>query len=132
MGKWRGSTIAGYLRSPYDSVYTANFRMVKPTFNKLVSLLKSGGFGSNAEPIIKVAGKRVTITPLSVSTAKPAPLDATLTVAISARKFLLLCSWAWFVEGVCIVGDSISATCLPHTRTASLLEVCRVRRRWLR
>ena len=59
IGKWRGSTIAGYLRSPYDSVYMDNFRMIKSTFNKLLSLLKSGGFGNDVEPIIKVAGKRV-------------------------------------------------------------------------
>ena len=43
-GKWRGSTIAGYLRSPYDSVYYENFRMCKTTFEKLLSLLKSSSF----------------------------------------------------------------------------------------
>ena len=35
-GKWRGSTVAGYLRSPYDSVYHENFRMSRSTFDKLL------------------------------------------------------------------------------------------------
>lgn len=38
-GKWRGSTMAGYLFAGDDAVYKQNFRMSKETFARLVTLL---------------------------------------------------------------------------------------------
>lgn len=42
-GKWRGSTLSGYLRGD-DQTYVENFRMTRETFNKLLSLLAASEF----------------------------------------------------------------------------------------
>lgn len=59
IGKWRGSTISGYLGSKYDSVWIENFRMVKTTFNKLVKLLDHSAFATECSLPVKVVGKPV-------------------------------------------------------------------------
>lgn len=43
MGKWRGSTISGYLRCD-EQTYESNFRMNRDTFDKLLGLLQSTEF----------------------------------------------------------------------------------------
>ena len=39
LGKWRGSTIAGYLHAGDEQTYKTNFRMSKETFSLLAGLL---------------------------------------------------------------------------------------------
>ena len=39
-GKWRGSTLAGYVQGGDDATYVANFRCSKHRFNDLVQRLK--------------------------------------------------------------------------------------------
>ena len=43
-GKWRSSTLSGYLRTGDDITYRENFRMNRKTFNKLLGLLKPTSF----------------------------------------------------------------------------------------
>ena len=59
VGGWRGSSVAGYLRSAHDSVYYSNFRMDKKTFSKLITLLKGTPFASETVAVTKVPGKRI-------------------------------------------------------------------------
>ena len=42
-GKWRGSTLSGYLRGD-DQTYVENFHMTRATFDKLLSLLAASEF----------------------------------------------------------------------------------------
>ena len=44
-GKWRGSTISGYLRGD-DQTYVENFRMNSATFDKLLALLEHTSFAT--------------------------------------------------------------------------------------
>ena len=48
-GKWRGSTIAGYLRGGDDKTYCENFRMNRKAFDKLLALVKHTAFAQSDE-----------------------------------------------------------------------------------
>jgi hypothetical protein len=45
-GKWRGSTIGGYVRTGDDRTYEENFRMSRETFKKLLELVSKSSFAS--------------------------------------------------------------------------------------
>jgi hypothetical protein len=49
LGKWRGSTISGYLRGD-DQTYCENFRMDRKTFDKLLELVQSTAFATVTGP----------------------------------------------------------------------------------
>ena len=52
-GKWRGSTISGYLRGD-DQTYVENFRMNSVTFEKLLALLEHTSFATAESPPVTV------------------------------------------------------------------------------
>ena len=52
-GKWRGSTISGYLRGD-DQTYVENFRMNSVTFDKLLALLEHTSFATAESPPVTV------------------------------------------------------------------------------
>ena len=52
-GKWRGSTISGYLRGD-DQTYVENFRMNSATFDKLLALLEHTSFATAESPPVTV------------------------------------------------------------------------------
>ena len=43
-GKWRGSTLSGYLRGD-DITYKENFRMTRETFGRLLKMMEGEGAG---------------------------------------------------------------------------------------
>ena len=52
LGKWRGSSIGGYVRDGDDQTYHENFRMERKTFDKLLSLIEKTSFAAVTTPPI--------------------------------------------------------------------------------
>lgn len=50
-GKWRGSTLAGYLLHGDDITYKQNFRMSRQTFDHLLELLSKSSFATVVSPL---------------------------------------------------------------------------------
>jgi hypothetical protein len=102
-GKWRNSTLSGYLRCD-DITYRENFRMNRKTLDKLLGLLKSTSFAMRDEArLVRPVRSKKRRTPESVAYAR-AHTDPP-----STRYKLAVCLYAMAQGGrFKLIGDAAS------------------------